>query len=206
MSAITSVDVDFLGNSAQARYLAKGLPNSKVHLPRPFDDVTPNAAMVAGEMGGQPVTIDFMSQIIWVKEDQLKHRFLTLSAIGNNGNEITILCMHPLDCLKNRLGNINRLHRTDEMAITTALAAVHVTDGFIDELLEMGEIKDAQSALRELEFIIRDKCANKPSYSAHGIDPSVIMSKYLDDSRLDPRYRERTLSGMMGRVSRYLSK
>jgi hypothetical protein len=162
--------------------------------------------MVAGEIGGQPVTIDFMSQIIWVKEDQLKHRFLTLSAIGNNGNEITILCMHPLDCLKNRLGNINRLHRTDEMAITTALAAVHVTDGFIDELLEMGEIKDAQSALRELEFIIRDKCANKPSYSAHGIDPSVIMSKYLDDSRLDPRYRERTLSGMMGRVSRYLSK
>ena len=206
MSAITSVDVDFLGNSAQARYLAKGLPNSKVHLPTPFDDITPNAAVIEGEIGGQPVTIDFMSQIIWVREDQLKQRFLTLSAIGSNGNEITILCMHPLDCLKNRLGNINRLNRTDAMAITTAVAAVHIADGFIGELLEMGETKDAQSALRELEFIVKDKCANKPSYSVHGIDPSVIMNKYLTDARLDPRYREKTLTGALRRVAGYLSR
>lgn len=92
------------------------------------------------------------------------------------------------------------------MAITTAVAAVHIADGFIGELLEMGETKDAQSALRELEFIVKDKCANKPSYSVHGIDPSVIMNKYLTDARLDPRYREKTLTGALRRVAGYLSR
>ena len=203
LGAITSVDVDFLGNSKQANYLAEGLPDSVVHVPQPFDHITPNSAVIEGKIGGQSVTIDFMSQIIWVKEDQLKQRFLTLSAIGNDGSEIRILCMHPLDCLKNRLGNINVLKRTDPMAITTARAAVYITDGFIDELLDIGETKDAQNALQELEYIIRDKCAGQRSYIAFGIDPRVIIKKYATDSRLDPRYRELTLGGMLRRVSGY---
>jgi hypothetical protein len=116
-------------------YLAERLANSKVYFPTPFDDMTPSAAVVEGELGGQSITIDFMSQIIWVKEAQLKERFLTLSAHGNNGNEIKILCMHPLDCLMDRIGNINRLHRTGLMAITAARSAVYIVEGFIDELL-----------------------------------------------------------------------
>jgi hypothetical protein len=147
LGAITSADVDFLGGPVQAEIVASQLANANLYLPRPFDDATPNSAQVAALIGTQRVIIDFMGQIVWVDEHVLKKRFLTLSGKGPDGStDIKILCLHPIDCLMNRLGNINKLNRTDALAIMSAKASMMVIDGFIDEMIELGERKEAQNS------------------------------------------------------------
>ena len=60
-------------------------------------------------------------------------------------------------------------------------------EGFIDEVLECGDQKDAQNALHDLEFIVRDKCAGRASYVDYRIDPTYILERFAKDDRLDPR-------------------
>ena len=206
LAAITSADVDFLGDVKQAKMLASRLKDSNVFIPRPFEDVTPNTAIVSGNLGRSTISIDFMSQIIWVNEQLLQDRYLTLSGQAADGTEIEILCLHPIDCLMNRLGNINVLHRSDQLAISSARAAVMIVEGFIDELLELGDRKDAQNALHDLEFIVRDKCAGHASYIEHRIDPTYILKRFAKDERIDPRYRALTLEKAIARTKDYLKQ
>jgi hypothetical protein len=202
---LTSRDVDFLGSARQAKIVVSKIEGARIYVPRPFDDATPNAAQIAAKIAGHTIIVDFMSQIIWV--DERKMRYLILGGHNpNDDDEIRILCLHPIDCLANRLGNINVLHREDEQAVRSAEVAVLIVDGFIDELLGERNTKDAQTCLRKLEFIVRDKCARQTSFSKFGIDPSVILKKYANDTRLDERYRRFTLGGSIERVRRYLER
>jgi hypothetical protein len=60
-----------------------------------------------------------------------------------------------------------------------------------------------RSALRELEYIIRDKHIGKTTEQEFGsqLDPTAILSKYRADERLDSRVREHTIQGILDRLS-----
>ena len=172
---LTSVDVDFHASPQQARIIASRFKEASIYFPRPFDDATPNSAKVTAIVGQHQIVIDFMSQIVWVTDKNLQKRFLTLTGSHpNSGDDLRILCLHPMDCLTNRLGNINVLKRTDEQAIRSASASIVILDAFIDELLKIGQSKHAQDCLVELEFVIRDKCVNRPSFVQFGLNPAPI--------------------------------
>jgi hypothetical protein len=198
---ITSSDIDFLGNAAAARNLASRFKDANVYLPTPFDDATTNSAVVTAVVGEHRIRIDFMSHISWVDSRNIQNRFLTLSGwASETGESIRILCLHPLDCLMNRLGNINAMKRTDAQAIRSAEASVMVLDAFIDEMLSDGAVKRAKECFQALEYIVRNKCAGRDSYQSFGIDPSVILEKYMQDARLDERYRNKTMAGQLARA------
>ena len=205
LGAITSADVDFFGSATQAQIVASRLASANLYLPEPFD-VTPSAAKVVALIRNQHITIDFMAQIIWINERILQNRFLTLSGNGPDGQAVKILCLHPMDCLLSRLGNINTLHRRDGFSITSARASVMIIEGFIDELIEIEQTREAQGCFHELEFIIRRKCAGHPSFDVHGIDPTYILERFAADGRLDSRYREKTMYGMITRARTALNK
>jgi hypothetical protein len=174
----------------------------------PFEDITPNSAMIKALVGAHPVTIDFMGQIVWVDEEDISSRFLTLEGelSDSGGTKIKILCLHPIDYLKNRLGNINVLRRTDIFAVRSAEASVMILDAFIDEILMLGLKKHATNCFQELEFIVRKKCAGHPSFLQFGVDPTSILEKYAKDERLDFRYRTLTMKGQLERAKSALAK
>jgi hypothetical protein len=204
---LTSADVDFHADGTKAQIIASRLQEATIYFPKPFDDATPNSAKIAATIGTHRIVIDFMSQIVWVKNKNIEDRYLTLAgAHPDTGEELRFLCLHPLDCLANRLGNINVLRRNDEQALRSAGAAIVILDAFIDELLEIGWTKEAQDNLVELEFIIKNKCAKHPSFTTYGLNPTYILGKYAEDERLDIRFRERTLSGVIERSKGYLAK
>jgi hypothetical protein len=72
-----------------------------------------------------------------------------------------------------------------------------IVNAFIDDVLDIGNTKDAQDALKELCHMTKLKCAGKPSHIQCGIDPSYVVERYTQDERLDPRYRALTLSPML---------
>lgn len=204
---ITSADVDFLGTASAAKIVASRFKEAKVYLPTPFDDATTSSALISAVVGEHLIKIDFMSHIIWVDSGAAEGRFLTLSGkLSETGEAVRVLCLHPLDCLKNCLGNINVLRREDGQSLRSAEASLLILDAFIDELISLGLLKDAQKCFQELEYIIRDKCAGHASYMRFKIDPSFILEKYANDQRLDGRYRAKTMSGQLMRARRALAR
>jgi hypothetical protein len=205
ISPITSSDVDFLGSAKAAKIVAARL-GGRICIPLP-DDATTNTAIVTAAVGQHSVRIDFMSHIVWVKSSDIESRFLTLSGSNSEtGDEVKILCLHPLDCLENRLGNINVLGREDEQAIRSVRASILILDAFIDEMLTKGDIKQAQACFRELERVIRKRCASHKSYEKFKLDPSDITEKYIVDGRLDERYRSKTMAGQLKRARAALGR
>ncbi|SDR52632.1 hypothetical protein SAMN05519103_04551 [Rhizobiales bacterium GAS113] len=199
---LTSDDVDFYGGQTAAQIVVSRLKDADIYLPAHFDDATPNAAKISAMVGTQRITIDFMGSIIWVEQKGLEQRFLTFGGTHpETGESIKILCLHPLDCLTSRLGNINVLNRSDDQALRSAKASIIILDAFIDELLSDGNAKDAQTTLRKIEFIIKNKCARHRSFLDHGLDPRFILKKYASDERLDGRYRSKSLSSALRRVN-----
>lgn len=203
---ITSKDIDFLGSAASAKNLASRFKEASVYLPIPFDDATTSSAVVTAVVAEHRITIDFMSHIVWVKSKDIQARFLTLSGSSETGEPVSILCLHPLDCLMNQLGNINVLGRRDDEAVHSAQVSVMILDAFIDEMLSDGAIKRAEECFQALEYIVRNKCAGRELYQSFGIDPCVILAKYMQDARLDERYRNKTMEGQLARARAALER
>jgi hypothetical protein len=67
-------------------------------------------------------------------------------------------------------------------------------------------VEGSDHCLRQLEYIITNKCARFPSYVDHGLDPSYIIEKYAFDERLDSRFREKTLATSLARVRKLLER
>ncbi|PSO21803.1 hypothetical protein C7G42_09330 [Bradyrhizobium sp. MOS003] len=116
------------------------------------------------------------------------------------GSQIDILILHPLDCLRSRLSNINDLKRTDPHSISSAHAAVIILDVFIDDLLQNGETKKAQAILMSLFYVIRDRNLGRPSQTKFQVDPLSILLKYRLDLRLDNRWRSHQLANAISRL------
>ena len=114
--AFTSKDIDFYRNQEAAERLADEL-GGQVFVPRP-GDATPNAAVVVGKLGERTITVDFMATVLGVEGRRVTNNQVMIEARSPLTNRpIRILLLHPLDCLRSRLANINTLKRHDAHSV-----------------------------------------------------------------------------------------
>jgi hypothetical protein len=199
--SMTSKDVDFYGNREAAERFARNLEQATVYLPGP-DDITPHAAVVVGSIGKRKIQIDFLHSILGVSHRSIENNFITLTGTHvKTGNRIDIVVLHPLDCLRSRLSNINDLRRSDPHSISSARASIIVLDAFIDDLLQNELTREAQDTLHDLYFVVRDSCFAKPAFHKFELDPRPILTRYLNDHRLDERWRGFNLASAIRRLT-----
>ena len=198
----TSKDVDFFRNRAAAERLASSLEDGRILLPTLAEMGTPNAAVVVGSLNGRRLRIDFMASVLGVDDDAINDDFVAIEGT-HDGRTISLLVMHPLDCLRSRLANVNILRRTDDQSIRQAFASVRVLGHYIDDLLAEKNTKSAQRVLKDLQFVIRDHHLGKTSHREFDADLDVveIMERYVGNDRLDERWRDLILAPALGRLA-----
>ena len=198
---MSSEDVDFYGNRKVAEDFAAKLGNAKIYFPDP-DDHGPNAAKVVGLIGSREIKVDFLHSILGVDHASLKNNVITLTGKrSDNGEPLAILLMHPLDCFRSRLSNINDLKRKDVHSISYARASILVLDAVINDMLENGWTKEAQETLQKLRYVILTKCFGTVAHLEFGLDPRWIFEKYLNDERFDSRWRSFQLTASLNALN-----
>ncbi|HWU60503.1 MAG TPA: hypothetical protein VN112_00615 [Ensifer sp.] len=203
LGPLTSKDLDFYHNKEAERALAASLENGDLKFPT-GDDHTPSAAVVIGTLGGRKVVIDFMAQVKGVQDDSILHNSITF-ADEEDPEAISITLMHPLDCVRSRLANINMLGRGDEHSLIQAEASLIILDCYIDDQLGQETREASRRALRtlrELEFVIRDMHIGKRSdvEFGHRLKPIQLLQAYRDDERIDLRARDGLLQPILTRL------
>lgn len=203
---MTSEDVDFYGSRKTAEEFAAKLKNAKVYIPN-IDDHGPNAAKVVGLIGNREIKVDFLHSILGVDHGSLKNNVITLTGMrSDNGEPLAIVLMHPLDCFRSRLSNINDLKRKDLHSISSARASILVLDAVIDDMLNIGWTKEAQDTLQTLRYITLAKCYGTVAHLEFGLDPRWIFEKYLRDERLDSRWRSFQLTTSLKALNAKISQ
>jgi hypothetical protein len=196
----TSKDIDFFRNEEAARLLQSHLVESKLLIPK-AEDATPNAAKVVGTLGDREVEVDFMNNVLGTDERSVEENCVTLNIRhAASGDQIQVTLLHPLDVLRSRLANVNTLRRTDDHSLRQAKAAVEVIHHFADELLRLSADKMAQELLHDLAYVIRDHCMRHDAFRQHGIDALPVMHSFMDDTRLDDRWRSLSLTPAIERL------
>lgn len=195
MGPFTSKDLDLFANRAAAERLAAKLEDATLLLPG-MDDASPNAAVVVGWLGRRRVVIDFLAEVLGVDPTSINRNRVQLEGIAPGVPQpMTLSVMNPLDCVRSRLANINVLSRTDEHSLRQAEASIAVMRHFIEDLVEVGELRVAQRMLRDLGYVIRDQHIGKTAQLRFGtrLDPLAVLGSFVADRRLDPRWREMVL-------------
>lgn len=184
----TSKDLDYFGLRKAAEKLAATL-EGKVLYPDQ-EDSGPNSAVVSVNLNGVEMEIDFLWNVIGVEPKSLSKYAAELLVPVKEGHAfIAIPVMHPLHCMQSRVANVTQLGRSDEVALRQLAAAPYVLEAYIDEVLEMGELKEAKLVLRDLfHYLLRDIQGKKiPTLDMR--DPLEIIRSLRTDKRLDWRYR-----------------
>ena len=204
--SLTSEDLDVYGSATEAATFAALLDDAEL-IVTPAWDASPNSAVVIGKIKDRTVRVDFMRNILGVSAASIKEHYVTFERpVDNGGEPVRFSLLHPLDCLRSRLSNINDLKRQGVHAITSAAASMVVVDLFISELLDAGEFRQAQNALMDLYFIGRDNCLDKPAGKLHSLKPLEILQKYRLDVRLDERWRGFQLTSTINRYREKMQK
>lgn len=199
----TSDDVDFFRNREAARQLAARLDNGTILLPTASDFGTPNSAVVLGELNGRHIAVDFMASVLGVDDESIMDNFVMIE--GSFGaSTIKLLVMHPLDCVRSRLTNINVLHRYDRHSIVQGIASVRILENYLEDLLGENNFRAAQRILKDLQFVVRDQHIGRPSHERFGEDLDLLplMDRFCDHPGLDSRWREHVLKRSIGRLRR----
>lgn len=199
MDDLTTADIDLVGSPSAAIALAAALTGASLVEPGP-DDHTPNAAVITGEWRGQTVLIDMMRSVKGVDLRVAAARAMPLP-VGTT----LVRTLHPLDCLRSRLANINDLGRHDQHSVQQAEAAVHVLGLNLrnDFHGSPAATREAMKVVRELEHVIRRMHRGRDTATRHGdsIRPGGILIDLAGDERIDARWRRGTLEGIILRSS-----
>ncbi len=198
----TSKDVDFFGRREAAERLAQAL-GGKLFVPS-LDDHTPNTALVRAEVAGYPVEVDFLGNILGIRDSDIRAVTLSVTVKTDAATaEFPLKVMHPVSCLISRVNSM--LHpaigRSDGFITRQITATFYVTRQYISHILEHhGDHSEAHSSLKRLhDFMIRDHYG-KVAHERTPIDPLEILKFMLANAHLDPRYKEKTLSNMVRRI------
>lgn len=198
----TSKDIDYFGYRAAAERLAARIGGEAI-FPDP-DNTTFQTAIVRGVIGGVEVEIDFLSHVLGVGrglQDGVVDISVPCTRDGAAG-AIDIRLMHPLHCLQSRVTNLVKLDRRDDTARRQAEAAPIVLREFISEALADGDQRAAIDIFAGLFTWLRSEHEGRVAHRHLKTDPLEIMRHFLEDERLDPRYREFQLSGMIHKLEK----
>lgn len=115
---------------------------------------------------------------------------------------IDIRLMHPLHCLQSRVTNLVKLERRDDTARRQAEAAPIVLREFISEALADGDQRAAIDIFAGLFAWLRSEPEGRVAHRHLTTDPLDVMRHFLEDERLDPRYREFQLTSMIHKLEK----
>jgi hypothetical protein len=197
---MSSEDVDFFGSRKAAETFAAKLGNGKIYIPG-IDDHTPNSAYVVGLIGNREIKVDFLHSVLGVPSALLENNVVTLTGHrADTGGELAIRVLHPLDCFRSRLSNINDLKRKGLHSISSARASILVLDAFINHMLAIGKVKAAQETLQDLRYVTLQKCFGTVAHLEFGLDPRWVFEKYILDERFDSRFRNFQITASPARL------
>jgi hypothetical protein len=191
---LTSGDIDYFGSQEVASRIATALGGS-LFLPK-IDDATPSTALVVTNIHGKRLTIDFLGAVLGIQARELRRGVSVVEVTGEVDGApttVAIKVLHPLLCLKSRI--INMLHpamkRRDKVARTQAEAAVTIVRRYIHEALDDQDgFAEARECFATLYWYLRSNEHVKVADVELGIDALGIIRAFVDDERIDPRYRK----------------
>lgn len=177
-SGVTA-DIDFIGDSAQARELGRHL-GWKTWIPT-LDDVTPHTGKVTrAEPGGGVKQVDFLSGVIGLTTKDVQRRAATLELPGLGQLRV----MHPVDVLDSRIQNLNLLaEKRTANGVAQARLAIAMTRAYIKREIETNGERAGLKLLERVAEIAREDGAVR-TYLRYGVDPLEAIP--LDDFRTTP--------------------
>ncbi len=201
----TSEDIDYFGSVDVARNVAAAL-GGKLFIPV-RDDPTPSTALIVTIIHGKPLVIDFLGAMLGIYDREIRRGVSVLEVQGeieDRPTTVLIKVMHPLLCLKSRI--INMLHpatrRMGRIARTQAEAALIIVRRYIHDTLDDLDHKEARDCFSTLYWYLRSDEYVRVADLKLGIDPLNIIRAFVDDERIDPRYRERQLKKMVANIEK----
>ena len=108
--------------------------------------------------------------------------------------------MHPLHCLQSRVANIFDLGRNDGTSRRQLAAAPIVLREYIAQSLADGEKREAIDILQALFEYLRSDINGRKAHRILNYDPINILRHFRSDERLDARWREKSLAGMIAQL------
>lgn len=197
----TSKDLDYFGYREAAEKLADALGGT-VRIPK-GDDHTPQTAIVTATLHGKTVEIDFLYNVKGVKSDSLQKQAVQLVLtvrLGDGVGQLLVPIMHPLHCLQSRLSNVIDLNRKTDLAKRQLEASSVVLSEYLSERLDDGGAKHVTGVLQSLhQYLLTDITGRKAHHHMRN-DPLRILERFVDDERLDERWRRITLTAMCDKI------
>ena len=157
-----TVDIDFLGDAAQAQELADALGYDCL-IPDSVDP-TPNTAILVDHSG--VVVADFLAFVAGLNETDIIRRRLPIAM----ENGCTFYVLHPFDCLASRLGNITLIPtKRTPRGYDQLNAAIRVCQAYLSQLAQEGKSDEAiKMANRIFDLALTD--AGKRVFFGQGIE------------------------------------
>lgn len=197
----TSKDLDYFGHRQAAQKLADALGGT-LSIPK-ADDHTPQTAIVTATIHGETVEIDFLYHVKGVNPESLQKQAvqLVLSVrVKEETGQLYVPIMHPLHCMQSRLANVVDLGRGTDLARRQLEASSVVLAEYLSERLQEGSAKHVTGVLQSLhQYLITDPTGKKAHHHMRN-DPAAILDRFMDDERLDERWRRLMLKGMRDRI------
>jgi hypothetical protein len=193
---LTSQDIDCFGTFEAARRFAEAV-GGEVRRPGP-DDMN------------KPLVIDFLKDILEVTRRELRRGVSVIGVtamIDGAEQEAEIPVLHPMLCLKSRIANMlhSATRRRDLLAWQQLHAAIAILRRHVDEALEDGDWPEAKDCFASLYAYLRFDQLGRRAQVELGIDLIGIMRHFRADDRIDPRYREHQLAGIILRLEKRLA-
>lgn len=197
----TSKDIDYFGRVEAAEKLAKAI-GGKVIRPQ-ADHHTPQTAIVVATVAGQQIEIDFLNYVLGVSPESLQKQAVEIVVPVRSGDQqgsIRIPVMHPLHCLQSRAANVIKLGREGDVAKRQLAAAPIILREYVSSLLEEGDIREAQATLQALFKFLRSDPHGRQVHRHSQVDPLAVIASFTADERLDERFRQHNLTGMIDEI------
>ena len=160
--ATETIDIDFLGDAAQARDLADTL-GYRCRVPD-AQDPTPNTALLIDDAG--VVVADFLAYVAGLNETDILRRRVRIAA----GTGHSFYVLHPFDCVASRLANTALIPaKRGPRGYDQLRAAIRVCYAYLIRLLSEGKAEEAiRLANRLFDLALTD--TGKRVYFEQGID------------------------------------
>jgi hypothetical protein len=157
-----TIDIDFLGDAAQAEALAEML-HCRCWIPEPSDP-TPNTAVILDE--NNQVVADFLGMVVGLNETDILRRRVPVELAGGHAVQV----LHPFDCLASRLANVMLLPaKRSPRGYDQLRAAISVCRAYLVRLAEQDRLQEAiKMANRIFDLAVTD--AGKRVYFGQHID------------------------------------
>jgi hypothetical protein len=176
-----TLDVDFLGTSADAKAFADRVPGARLYVPS-LDDHTPSSGrVVARNILGRTLEVDFLHSMAGLSEADVRRNAIE---IQDPSGKLLVRVMHPLYCLESRVKNLVLLPaKRDRFGVAQAQLAVRVLRKHIARVAN-----DAQGVRRALKLVERvgEIASSEPGkrcYVEHKVDVLKAIPAHSIPSR-----------------------